>query len=53
MPDTGRIETRLLIVAEMLDKAVEELGRVVHDIRTHEGAGGDTTSRRDDTDDRT
>lgn len=42
IPDTAQIETRLLVVAEMLERAVAEVQRAVAEIKS-----GDTASSPD------
>ncbi len=37
-PDGSQLETRLLLIAEMLDRAVEEVHRVMTEIRRPEAA---------------
>jgi hypothetical protein len=38
MPDSSHIETRLLVVAEMLERAVAEVHRAIVDARVAEAA---------------
>lgn len=45
LPDPTHIETRLLIVTEMLDKAIAELRRVTAEVKTTET---DTASQQND-----
>lgn len=42
MPDPSHIETRLLVIAEMLDRAVAEVHRAVADVKGGLPPAGDT-----------